>query len=54
MKTAAKRNGKTEKTERGIGAGTAIAWRRRGLFLFSALIGFLTASVRWLALWPKG
>jgi hypothetical protein len=104
MKTAAKRNGKTEKTERGIGdkfgdtlgsqinisiflglliltvfvmpsiglgdeherwygnivfsiiigAGTAIAWRRRGLFLFSALIGFLTASVRWLALWTKG
>src|SRR5258708_14619758 len=34
-----------------IGAGTAIAWRRRGLFLFSALIGFLTLSVRWLALW---
>src|ERR1700730_14533380 len=34
-----------------IGAGTAIAWRRRRLFLFSALIGFLTLSVRWLALW---
>ena len=101
MKTAAKGNGKTEKTERGIGdkfgdtlgsqinisiflglliltvfvmpsiglgdkherwygsiafsiligAGTAIAWRRRGLFVFSAVIGFLTLSVRWLALW---
>src|SRR5712672_3522995 len=34
-----------------IGAGTAIAWRRRRLFLFSALIGFLTLSIRWLALW---
>jgi voltage-gated potassium channel Kch len=34
-----------------IGAGTAIAWRRRGLFVFSALIGFLTLIVRWLDLW---
>src|SRR5712672_209344 len=34
-----------------IGAGSAIAWRRRRLFLFSALIGFLTLSIRWLALW---
>jgi hypothetical protein len=34
-----------------IGAGTAIAWRRRGLFVFSAVIGFLTLLVRWLALW---
>ena len=33
-----------------IGAGTAIAWRRKRLFLFSALIGFLTLSVRWLDL----
>jgi hypothetical protein len=33
-----------------IGAGTAIAWRRRGLFLFSAVIGFLTLCIRWLAL----
>jgi hypothetical protein len=37
-----------------IGAGTAIAWRRRRLFFFSALIGFLTLSVRWLALWVPG
>ena len=38
-----------------IGAGTAIAWRRRGLFLFSAVIGFLTLCIRWLALWvPSG
>ena len=101
MKTAAKRNGKTETTERGIGdkfadtlgsqinisiflgllvltvfvmpsiglgdeherwygnivfsiiigSGTAIAWRRRGLFLFSALIALLTAFAQWLALW---
>jgi hypothetical protein len=34
-----------------IGAGTAIAWRRRGLFLFSALVGLITLSVRWMALW---
>src|SRR5260370_23428997 len=34
-----------------IGSATAIAWRRRCLFVFSALIGFLTLSVRWLALW---
>jgi hypothetical protein len=33
-----------------IGAGTAIAWRRRGLFLFSAVIGVLTLCIRWLAL----
>jgi hypothetical protein len=101
MKTAAKRNGKTETTESGIvdkfadtlgsqinisiflglvvltvfvmpsiglgeeherwygnivfsiliAAGTAIAWRRRGLFLLSALIGFFGLSLRWLALW---
>jgi voltage-gated potassium channel Kch len=34
-----------------IGAGTATVWRRRGLFVFSALIGLLTVFVRWLALW---
>src|SRR5580692_11214297 len=34
-----------------MGSGTAIAWRRRGLFLFSALIALLTAFAQWLALW---
>jgi hypothetical protein len=34
-----------------IGAGTLTAWRRRGLFLFSALVGLITVSVRWIALW---
>jgi hypothetical protein len=34
-----------------ICAGTAIAWRRRGLFLFSALVGVITFSARWMALW---
>ena len=34
-----------------IGAGTAIAWRRKGLFLFSVLIGVLALSIRELALW---
>jgi hypothetical protein len=33
-----------------LAAGTAIAWRRRVLFLLSALVGLLTLSVRWLAL----
>ena len=34
-----------------ICAGTAIAWRRRGLFLFSALVGIITLAARWMALW---
>src|SRR5260370_37020558 len=34
-----------------IAAGAAIAWRHSGLFLLSALIGFVGLSLRWLALW---
>jgi Ion channel len=34
-----------------ICAGTAIVWRRRGPFLFSALVGIITLVARWMALW---
>jgi hypothetical protein len=34
-----------------IGAGTTIAWHRRGLFRLSALVGLITIFVRWMALW---
>jgi hypothetical protein len=34
-----------------IGAGIAIAWRRRRLFFFSALIGVTAVSIRWFTLW---
>jgi hypothetical protein len=34
-----------------IGAGVAIAWRRRRLFFFSALIGVTALSIRWFTLW---
>jgi len=33
-----------------IGSGVAIAWRHRRLFLFSAVVGFLTVCVRWVDL----
>src|SRR3982074_631851 len=37
-----------------LGAGTAIAWRRRVLFLLSSFIGLLTIAVRWFSLFaPK-
>jgi hypothetical protein len=34
-----------------LGAGITIAWRRRGLFVFSALISIVAFSIRCIALW---
>src|SRR5258705_4498183 len=34
-----------------LGAGITIAWHRRGLFVFSALIGVVGFSIRWIVLW---
>ena len=34
-----------------LGAGITIAWRRRGLFVFSALISIFAFAIRCIALW---